>query len=401
MVPGRIDVSIEDVRLWSASAEHASFGDVDGDGKLDVLAAGDDIVLFHDVLAEAPVETEFCCSRTSAWILPDLNGDGKDEVAVGHRTENLMRFWSDFAPGAESPEPVAVVSGWRQNREPLEVYTVPGWGLGVGALMPGNSGWGYAWFSELPAGELSRNDLPSARFELADPTGPAIHPIIGDLDGDGAEDLSHHDRGLTGSSCPDPAESGLVVHQGPVADGERHTSGPELARLCFPVNLHEYWDMITGDWNGDGVRDLAVGVGAASDERGQVAVYWGPVAGALTLDGADALITGENAGTSLGRLIQNGGDLDGDGVDDLVIGAERDLQAEPEGLIYVFTAAQLDGPTSVVEGAAARILRPNVRTLALHAIYPVGDRDGDGLGDLLLLWNETVTFVSSPFRAAE
>lgn len=81
-----------------------------------------------------------------------------------------------------------------------------------------------------------------------------------------------------------------------------------------------------GDLDGDGVSDF-VATAAGTDESGTASVWYGPVTGAAhtSLD-ADISVSGQAGnwwGSTLGL-----GDLDDDGLDDLILGAPV---AEPNG----------------------------------------------------------------------
>ena len=97
-----------------------------------------------------------------------------------------------------------------------------------------------------------------------------------------------------------------------------------------------------GDLNGDGIDDLAVsaiGAGQAvtndsgftySDSRGEVYVVFGKNNGFVSrlnlfnLNGSDGFVLkGKDANDSLGGSLSNGGDINGDGIDDLIIGASN------------------------------------------------------------------------------
>jgi hypothetical protein len=100
-----------------------------------------------------------------------------------------------------------------------------------------------------------------------------------------------------------------------------------------------------GDVNGDGIGDLAVG-GAGADPGGDASagesyVVFGSTEGFAAIvqlaslfpggggDGSRGFVlTGVNAGDNSGRAVSAAGDVNGDGIGDLIIGA---YYADPRG----------------------------------------------------------------------
>jgi hypothetical protein len=140
-----------------------------------------------------------------------------------------------------------------------------------------------------------------------------------------------------------------------------------------------------GDVNGDGFPDLVIGA-PSSDElqgfAGRAYLFYGPFTGDRTAANADATISAVNFGDNLGIAVDGAGDLNGDGNDDLVVGARsNDAAGTQAGQVYVFhgplagnlTPAQASG---VISGEAFEELG--------IAVAGVGDVNGDGRDDLLL-----------------
>ena len=87
-----------------------------------------------------------------------------------------------------------------------------------------------------------------------------------------------------------------------------------------------------GDINGDGVDDFAVGAPAAG--KGRVWLYWGGPG----LDATpDLVLEGQATGDYFGNSVRGCGDVNGDGWDDLVVGAPwNDAIGDKAGRAYVF-----------------------------------------------------------------
>jgi hypothetical protein len=115
----------------------------------------------------------------------------------------------------------------------------------------------------------------------------------------------------------------------PLLDSPSWTAtGPTLSRFGSAL--------VGGDWNGDGVADLAVGAPRTTDSHwreGAVHVFWGPGFGGVP----DAVLLGGQAGARFGSSLASA-DIDGDGLDELVVGAPgwTDGQLE-EGRVVVYS----------------------------------------------------------------
>ena len=141
-----------------------------------------------------------------------------------------------------------------------------------------------------------------------------------------------------------------------------------------------------GDVNGDGFDDVIVGAwqndGAASD-AGAAYLVNGPVAGALNLSAATAKFEGEVMDDSAGVSVDSGGDVNGDGFDDVIVGAYYNDQVAPgAGASYL-----LYGPLSGTIGlgaADARLYGEAGADNAGQAVAGVGDMNGDGFDDIMV-----------------
>ncbi|WP_444464492.1 hypothetical protein [Rhodobacter capsulatus] len=156
-----------------------------------------------------------------------------------------------------------------------------------------------------------------------------------------------------------------------------------------------------GDLNGDGFGDLLIGAerdSTGGSEAGAVWVIFGAAPGTPVSPDLDArapgqgfVIRGTSAGDRLGASLAAAGDVNGDGFDDIVIGAPRsDAGAEDSGAAWViFGAAGIGagGTLDLASATAAQALRiagGGEADQAGASVAAAGDVDGDGRGDLLI-----------------
>ena len=138
------------------------------------------------------------------------------------------------------------------------------------------------------------------------------------------------------------------------------------------------------DLNGDGLGDVlisAIGVSLNGSSSGAVYVMYGPLYGELALaDGADGRLVGEGAYHYAGAAIGSG-DIDGDGLTDVLVGAQSSDGGIGAGAAYV-VLGPADGDRALADSAIA--IRGQVDFLSLGSGVGAGDVDGDGDDDLVV-----------------
>jgi hypothetical protein len=146
------------------------------------------------------------------------------------------------------------------------------------------------------------------------------------------------------------------------------------------------------DLDGDGAWDL--GAGAIGDDRGgdgAGAVFLvlgaasGGPSGTLSADEADLILIGESAEDRAGAALTDAGDVDGDGLDDLLVGAwGNDTAGLNAGAAYLLLGANAGVGTLDLSAADGIFLGEAVEDYAGFAVAGGGDGDGDGYADLLI-----------------
>jgi len=136
-----------------------------------------------------------------------------------------------------------------------------------------------------------------------------------------------------------------------------------------------------GDLNGDGYADFAVGIPGFDTElrnEGAVAIYFGR-RGPLPSE-PDLRLVGRTRDESFGSAIA-GGDLNGDGYADLVVGAPgSNLGQVNGGAVSVFYG----GPRGLSTSPGTVLIGKTLDGLFGSAVAAVGDVNWDGYGDLLV-----------------
>lgn len=202
--------------------------------------------------------------------------------------------------------------------------------------------------------------------------------IVGDVDGDGLDDVAAAATDWDGAFV---REGRVVLYRGRAALGLETepswsiTGGQAGATLGLAIAP-------AGDIDGDGYADLLVAApnwdGDATD-AGRVELYMGSPSG-LELVPAWSF-TGTYAGELLGLGIAGEGDVDGDGYADILVGAPRHrTPIESRGRVYLFRGGP-SGPSLTpdwfVDGQQADALFG-------ASVGFAGDVDGDGLDDVLV-----------------
>ncbi|MEH2067402.1 MAG: hypothetical protein V7K47_04395 [Nostoc sp.] len=226
----------------------------------------------------------------------------------------------------------------------------------------------------------------------------------GDINGDGINDL------IIGASGADP--NGEFSGQSYVVFGSKTPFNAQFNLSTLNgtngfaingINEFEFSGNVSsaGDINGDGIDDVIIGAGSASPNginySGQSYVVFGSKGSfdaqfnLSTLNGTNGFaINGINSDDYSGISVSSAGDINGDGIDDLIIGAPiADPNGQNSGLSYVVFGskggfdAQLN--LSTLNGTNGFAINGINQFDGLgKSISDAGDINGDGIDDLII-----------------
>jgi hypothetical protein len=149
------------------------------------------------------------------------------------------------------------------------------------------------------------------------------------------------------------------------------------------------WVANAGDVNGNGHEDLIVGASGYNNDQGRAYVFPGNGSGFETT--SVLTLTGESVGDWFGLPVATAGDVNADGYDDVVIGAHR--AASQAGRAYVYHGSAL-GLNST---PALTLSTESPGDWFGNAAATAGDVNGDGFADLII--GAPANPVNGPGRA--
>jgi hypothetical protein len=275
----------------------------------------------------------------------DLNDDGLSDIVIGSRGPDIDggilngQVWVFYAPLAGDllvSDADATITGTSFSELGVSVTVGDFNDDGKDDVLAGASGTsgGKAHLFYGPVlGELSSLEA-DAIVSGSGRLGSSVAAV--DLNDDGFDDVA---IGAPNFPVGEITAGSTYVFFGPIF-GNYSTAEAEVTILGEDLNdAFGSWMAEGGDVNNDGFEDLLVGAWQLfSAGSGKAYVLYGPLeSGTSSAADADAILLGEPSGAvgDLFGILDGAGDVDGDGFDDVVVGAQF-AGPEDDGRAYVF-----------------------------------------------------------------
>jgi hypothetical protein len=245
---------------------------------------------------------------------------------------------------------------------------------------------GQVWIhpGAIPGGEQDLNNGYPYQGDVDGGLFGASVAGVGDANSDGYNDFVVGAPGVVAAASTGVGK--IYFFAGPLSAGSRTPADALVTLVAEQTQASIGVAMVAGDVTGDGVVDLIIGAEGAPTDTTSFGGFWvvsRTVDFDTDLEEAGTWFSEESKGDGTGTVLAIVGDTDGDGLNDLVAGAPNWGQSVPEaGRVVLLLGPPPSAGGSVVDADAS--VDGQTPTGAFGRSLAGGDLDGDGHADLVV-----------------
>lgn len=306
--------------VTTISARKGQNKDINGDGYSDVVVGGtNNTYIFYSSGSSGVSSTNLAGANATltgsggfGWRLAmgDANGDGYADVIVGCDTQSkAFIFHSLGTNGISSTNQASAnttFTGGTQLGINVSFGDVNGDGFSDAIIGDSLSGMAYI-FHSLGNSGISNASIGAANTTFTGSNGFGIFVVLGDVNGDGYSDALVGDSG-TGSSL-------FIFHSAGITGINNVSSGSANTSLTRGTCCFGY-SIAIGDTNGDGYQDVIVGHNSSNTAY---IFHSSGTSGITSTNTAGANTTLTGSGGNFGTSVSSS-DINGDGFADVIVG---------------------------------------------------------------------------------
>ncbi len=373
---GKNGFVIKQVHIEEGGYSVSGAGDINGDGIADVIIGAP----YYISPGQGYVVFGSKNGFNTTFNLTDLNGNNGFNINGIDGYDDGVPSWSVSGAGDINGDGIADV-----------IIGTPEIGIGKSYIIFGSKG-GFTTSLDL-AYLNGNNGFVINGINIHDNSGTSVSGV-GDVNGDGMADII---IGAPGANAKGQSYVIFGSEGGFTTPFNLNNLNGNNGFAINGININDSSGASVsgaGDVNGDGMADIIIGAPGANIDAGQSYVIFGSKNGFTTpfnltdLNGNDGfVINGININDSSGASVSGAGDVNGDGIQDIIIGAPGAnnnagqsyvIFGSKNGFNTTFNLADLNGNNGFAINEINRYDQIG------NSVSGAGDINGDGIQDIII-----------------